>query len=394
MRSARRSPIPATVVALGVVSFLTDFSSEMIYPLLPVFLTEVIGAGAVALGIVEGVAETTAAIVKVASGSLTDRWQRRKPLVFAGYGLSSAVRPLIGAATVWPAVVALRFIDRVGKGVRTAPRDALIADVTPVESRGASYGFHRAMDHAGAVVGPLVAAGLLLIPSMTLRGVFFLAGVPAVAVILVLWFGVHEPPSIREGDNPPRRLVTGIRQLGPDFRLLLGALLVFTLGNSTDAFLLLRFADAGLAPGWIAVLWSAHHVVKVVATTLGGRFSDRVGRKPLVTAGWALYAAVYLAFGVASTLPVLIGIFLVYGIYFGLTEPVEKAWVAGLAPAALRGTAFGLYNGVIGIAALPASVLFGALYSTAGPAAAFGTGAGLAAVATALLVRVPERVTA
>lgn len=390
--SQRRSAIPATVVALGVVSFLTDFSSEMIYPLLPVFLTEVLGAGAMALGVVEGVAETTAAIVKVASGTLTDRWRRRKPLVFAGYGVSSIARPLIGAAAAWPAVVTLRFIDRVGKGVRTAPRDALIADTTPPASRGASYGFHRAMDHAGAVVGPLAAAGLLLIPGMTLRTVFFLAAVPAAAVILVLWLGVHEPPSSRPRNEQPVRLVAGSRELGPDFRRLLVALGVFTLGNSTDAFILLRFVDAGLGAGWVAVLWSAHHVVKVVATSFGGRFSDAVGRKSLITAGWALYAAVYLGFGLTSALPGLVALFMIYGIYFGLTEPVEKAWVAGLAPASLRGTAFGLYNGVIGLAALPASLLFGALYSGVGPLAAFGTGSALAVAAVFLVLRVPERV--
>lgn len=387
--SVRQTRLPRTVVALGVVSLLTDMSSEMIYPLLPAFLTTVLGAGAVALGVVEGVAETTAALVKVASGHLTDRVRRRKPLVVAGYAISSAARPLIGLAGSWPVVVALRFVDRFGKGVRTSPRDALIADVTPAASRGRSYGFHRAMDHAGAVIGPLLAAGLLLIPAMTLRGVFLLAAVPAVAVIVVLLTAVAEPPAGSDRESPAEGFLAGAASLGPGFRRLLTALVVFTLGNSTDAFLLLRFTEAGLEPGWVAVLWAAHHVVKMVSSSMGGRLSDRVGTRGPITAGWALYALVYLGFAVTDSLPALVTLFLAYGVYFGLTEPVEKSWVASLAPAGLRGTAFGLYNGAVGIAALPASVLFGVLYSTFGPAAAFGTGAGLAAVASLLLRRVP-----
>jgi len=389
----RRQPLPRTVVALGVVSFLTDMSSEMIYPLLPVFLTTVLGAGALALGVVEGVAETTAALVKVVSGRITDRARRRKPLVLAGYTISSAARPLIGLAGAWPAVVALRFIDRFGKGVRTSPRDALIADVTPLPTRGAAYGFHRAMDHAGAVVGPLLAAALLLLPGMTLRRVFLLAALPAAAVVAVLVLAVREAP----GDGGPAPdtggFLGGAAALGPGFRRLLTAVLVFTLGNSTDAFLLLRFTEEGLGPGSIALLWAAHHVVKMVSSSVGGRLSDRVGTRTPITAGWVLYAAVYLGFAVTSSLPALVGIFLLYGVYFGLTEPVEKAWVSTLAPPALRGTAFGLYHGAIGIAALPASLGFGALYAAFGPGAAFGTGAALAAVATLLLRRVPTGTT-
>ena len=377
------------MIALGLVSFLTDLSSEMIYPLLPVFLAGTLGAGAVALGTIEGLAESTAAFLKVVSGRWTDRTRRRKPLIVSGYGLSGAARPLIGAAAVWPVVALLRFTDRVGKGLRTSPRDALIADVTPFDRRGAAYGLHRAMDHAGAVAGPLVAAGLLLIPAMTLRGVFLLAAVPAVLVMIVLVFAVREPAAEEPITTPARTsLLSDWSAMGADFRRLLLAVLVFTLGNSTDAFLLLRLSEAGLAAGSIALLWSAHHVVKMAATFVGGRWSDRTGRRRLIVAGWLIYAAVYVAFALVSTQTGLIAVFLVYGLYFGFTEPVERSWVAELAPERIRGSAFGLYHGTFGMAALPASLVFGAIYVTAGPAAAFLTGAGLAVTAVVLLGRV------
>jgi MFS family permease len=378
------------VIALGVVSFFTDLSSEMIYPLLPLFLVGTLGAGAVAIGTIEGLAESTASVLKVLSGRWTDRTHRRKPLIVSGYGLSGAARPLIGAAAVWPVVAFLRFADRVGKGLRTSPRDALIADVTHPNRLGAAFGLHRAMDHAGAVAGPLVAAGLLLIPSMTLRGVFLLAAIPA-GIVMVVLASVREPvrPLERAG-GIQTSLLHDWSAMGVDFRRLLLAVLVFTLGNSTDAFLLLRLSETGLGAGSIALLWAAHHAVKMIATFVGGRVSDRMGRRRSVMAGWVVYAAVYFAFAVVSSPVGLIVVFLSYGMYFGLTEPVERAWVAGLAPARLRGNAFGLYHGAIGLAALPASVVFGAVYAAAGSAAAFTTGAVLAGVATILLRRVPE----
>jgi MFS family permease len=381
--------LPRTVVALGFVSFFTDLSSEMIYPLLPLFLVDVLGAGAIALGTIEGIAESTAALLKVASGWWTDRMRRRKPLVVGGYTLSGSVRPLIGLAGAWPIVVLLRFGDRVGKGLRTSPRDALIADVTPGNRLGAAYGLHRAMDHGGAVAGPLIAAGLLLIPAMTLRGVFLLAAIPAAIVVVVLIFGVHERMRPPEATADPVSLRLGWQAMGTPMRRLLLALVVFTLGNSTDAFLLLRLTDAGFAAAWIAVLWALHHVVKMGANLIGGQLSDRLGRRNLIIAGWMVYAAIYLGFGLTSSTAALVALFLAYGIYFGLTEPVERAWVAALAPEESRGSAFGFYHGAIGITALPASIIFGVIYAAAGPAVAFGTGAGLAVAATALLLRVP-----
>lgn len=385
MTGRLRPRLPATVVALGLASLLTDLSSEMVYPLLPVFLSDVLGAGAVALGVVEGIAESTAAFLKVASGRVADRVGRRKPLVVAGYSISGVARPLIGLASAWPAVVGLRFADRIGKGVRTSPRDALIADVTSPDLRGAAFGLHRAMDHAGAVAGPLVAAGLLLVYSI--RTVFLLAAIPAAFVIVVLTRWVRDPGHRRDrADTAATRA-----PLDRDLRRLLIAVGVFALGNSADAFLILRFADLGMGAITVALLWAALHAVKAAATLIGGRLSDRIGRKPMVLAGWGVYVAVYTAFAAASSIGVLVGVFLAYGLYFGLTEPVERSWVAAMAAPGARGTAFGAYHGVIGIAALPASLVFGTVYRIAGPGAAFALGAGLAAVAAALLLRVPER---
>jgi MFS family permease len=380
--------LPATVVALGVVSLLTDLSSEMIYPLLPVFLTTVLGAGPQALGLIEGVAESTASLLKVISGRWSDRARRRKPLVVAGYSLAGAVRPLIGLAVTWPAVLLLRFADRVGKGLRTSPRDALITDATPAPRRGEAFGLQRSLDHAGAVAGPLVAAALLALAGLSLRAVFLLAVIPAVAVVVVLVGWVREAP--RGASAAPANVTGAWRALGRPLHMVFAAVLVFTLGNSTDAFLLLRLSDAGVSAAGVALLWSAFHLVKMVSTYVGGRVSDRLGRRPMVVAGWAVYAAVYLAFALVSSRAAMIATFLAYGLYYGLTEPVERAWVADLAPPHLRGTAFGLYHGVIGLAALPASVLFGLLWQRLGAPVAFLTGASLALAATVLLTLVPR----
>ncbi|HYR86441.1 MAG TPA: MFS transporter [Terriglobia bacterium] len=376
--------LPRTVVALGFASFFTDFSSEMIYPLLPLFLTSVLGAGAISLGVIEGVAESTASLFKVVSGIWTDRARRRLPFILAGYGLAGFVRPLIGLAGSWLTVLGLRFVDRIGKGLRTSPRDALVADVTHPSQRGAAFGFHRSMDHAGAVVGPLVAA-LLLYFNRSPRQVFLLAAIPAAVVMIVLLRGVREAGIQHASTSTTFR---NWRQLGGDFRRLLLAVFIFTLGNSTDAFLLLRLSDGGVPAAWTAVLWSLHHVVKMLATYSGGRLADVAGCRAMIFSGWAFYALIYLAFAWADSMVVLIGVFLSYGIYFGLTEPAERAWISQLVPAHLRGTAFGYYNGAQGIGALPASMLFGALWSSFGVHVAFAAGAAFAIVASVLLLRV------
>lgn len=381
--------LPRAVIILAIVSFFTDLSSEMIYPLLPVFLSSVLGAGALALGLIEGIAESTAALFKVVSGIWTDKVRKRKPFIVAGYGIAGMVRPLIGLATGWPFVLAMRFIDRIGKGLRTSPRDALIADVTDPAQRGLAFGFHRSTDHAGAVLGPLVAAALLGIGSFSLQHVFLLAFIPAVLVVVILVLGIKEVQPSDQAAARPFALKGSWRNLGGKFKVLLLAILVFTLGNSTDAFLILRLSNVGVPAAWIAILWSAHHVVKMVATLFGGRLTDRVGPRFMVISGWLVYAAVYLAFAFVDSPRLLIGIFMAYGIYFGFAEPSERVWVAELVPAHLRGTAFGYFHGVVGLGALPASLIFGALWHTFGAYVAFITGAALAAFASTLLLLIP-----
>lgn len=382
-RSSAR--IPALVLALGVVSLLTDLSSEMIYPLLPLFMTSVLGAGAVSIGIVEGIAESMSALLKVVSGVWSDKTARRKPFLLAGYALAGIARPLIGLAPGWSFVLAMRVTDRFGKGLRTAPRDAMIAGAVPPDLRGRAFGVQRAMDHAGAVLGPLVAAALLSWLGLGLRGVFLLAAVPAALVIVVLIFAVRETRARATPTAVSTPSYALWRAFSPEFRWYLAALFLFTLGNSTDAFILLRLSGAGVPAAWIAVLWSAHHLVKMASAYAGGALSDRFGRRPLVLAGWAVYGLAYLAFARFESAGMLIAVFMIYGIYYGLCEPTERAWAADLAPAHLRGSAIGCYHGVVGLAALPASLFFGFLWQAAGPATAFVTGAALALAAAVML---------
>jgi len=371
--------LPRTVIALGAVSLLTDASSEMIYPLLPVFLTTVLGAGPIAIGAIEGAAESVAALLKLASGWWSDRLPRRKPLVVAGYGLASIARPLIGLAQSVPQVAAIRLIDRVGKGIRGSPRDALIADAVDSGMRGRAFGFHRAGDHLGAVIGPVVAWALLSWGGLSLRTVFLLAGVPAALAVVTLLVGVRE--SARPSRAVEARPGLSRGGLGRRFWAYLGVLLVFTLGNSTDALLILRAMELGVSQAFVLLLWAMLHVVKSAASTPGGVLSDRVGRRPLIIGGWVVYALVYLGFAAATQAWHAWALFAVYGVYFGMTEGVEKALVADLVPAGVRGTAFGWYNLTIGLAAFPASLIFGALWQVFGAPVAFTTGAALAILA-------------
>jgi MFS family permease len=369
---------------LGWVSFFTDTASEMVYPLLPLFLTRVLGAGAMSLGVIEGVAEAANSVLKIVSGWLADRSGTPKRLVLAGYGLSSLIRPLIAIVTAWPQVLALRFTDRLGKGIRTAPRDAMLVGLAPPDRRGRVYGFHRAMDHAGAVVGPLVASAYLYFHREAYRSLFAWTLVPGVIVILVLW---RVPEQRRGSERGVAPLAThpAWAHLTRRFYLAVAVILIFSLGNASDAFLLLRLGDLGVASVWIPLLWSALHVVKTTSSVLGGALSDRLGRRTLIGLGWLWYAAIYAGFGYFDKLPVVIAVFLSYGLYFGLTEGVEKAWVVDMTPTAHRGTAFGIYNAAIGFGGLAASILFGALWTRVSPRAAFLTGAALALLASVLL---------
>lgn len=374
--------ITGNVLILGLVSFFTDFSSEMIYPLLPVFLTTTLGAGPAFLGIIEGVAESTASLLKLISGIMSDRIRDRKKLVFTGYGISSFVRPLIALATGPLAVLFIRFADRVGKGVRTSPRDALIADSVDPAIRGKAYGFHRSMDHAGAIVGPLTATLLLAWFVSDLRTVFWLSAIPGAITILLIIFKVREVGQRKVSSNGSFLKVFPRGRL----RTYIVILFIFTLGNSSDTFLLLKAGELGIKPVMIPLLWAFFHVIKMFSSMPFGALSDRIGRRSIIIAGWCVYVLTYIGFAFATTGLHVWLLFTLYGLFYGLTEGVEKALLVDIAGKDERGSAFGWYNFAIGIGALPASLFFGIIWKTAGSMAAFAFGAGLAAVAAALLL--------
>ena len=393
--------LPRPVWLLGLGSLLTDTASEAIYPLLPIFLTRVLGGTAFSLGLIEGAAEAANSLLKVLSGHVSDRWNRRKPIVLAGYSLSSAVRPLIGLVTSWPQVLLIRFTDRVGKGVRGAPRDAILADCATPETRGRVFGFHRAMDHVGAILGPTLATLFLLAWPGEYRSLFAATLVPGALAVWMLSL-VREDETARasvagsarrSAAAPGQAPTSGSPERMPrGYYGFLGVLLLFTLGNSADAFLLLRLTDIGIHPAMIPLLWAALHVVKASVSVVGGLQSDRMGRRSIIGIGWIVYALVYGGFALATSPATLIACFLVYGFYYGFAEGTEKAFIADLAPASLRGTAFGVYNAVLGIGAFVASVLFGLIWKQLGAPTAFGTGALLALASTVLLfVAVHER---
>ena len=378
--------ISRNVYALSAVSFFTDASSEMIYPLLPVFLTTVLGASAGSLGVIEGAAETTSALLKLASGWWSDRVRRRKPLIALGYGLASAARPLVAIAQTTSQVLAIRLVDRVGKGIRGAPRDALIADSVDWSIRGKAFGIQRTSDHAGAVLGPLIAFAVLNWWHTPLRTVFWLAAIPGAIAVAIAVFVVREE-RVHEAHHGPK--IDPAVPLPRTFWGALGAITLFTLGNSTDAFLLLRATQLGVPVAMTPFLWAMLHVVKSSTSTPGGILSDRIGRKPAVVGGWMIYAVVYLLFARATESWHAWALFAAYGLYFGLAEGPERALVADIVPGGKRGTAYGWYNLSIGIAALPASIIFGLIWDRAGSAAAFTFGACLAGLAAIALAAVP-----
>ena len=378
-------PLPRAVWLLGVVSLLTDMASEAIYPLLPAFLAA-LGASRLQLGVIEGSAEAVASVGRVVSGRLSDRWQRRQPIVLAGYGLSSLVRPLMALAAAPVAVWAIRFADRIGKGVRGAPRDALLAHHAPVAERGRVFGFHRAMDHLGAVLGPLAALAVLWWSPGSYRTIFAATLVPGLVVIALLT-RLEDPPPVPRADRDRAPAVPSWRgsPMPRSFWRLMLVLAVFTLGNSTDMFLLAWLGDVGLSAGDLLLIYAAQHVVKSASSLYGGVVADRLGRRALIATGWLLYAAVYGGFALATSPAALVALFVVYGLYHGMTEGAEKALIADAVPAPARGTAFGIYSATLGLGGFAASVLFGAIADRVSMPAAFMTGAGLALAAAAAL---------
>ena len=384
MARERRPSLPATVVLLGLTSLFTDIGTEMVFPLLPVFLMETLGAGPAYLGLVEGAANTVSSLLKLVSGVIADRTAKRKPLVLFGYALASAARPLVALATRPWHVLAVRVTDRVGKGLRSSPRDALIADAAG-DRAGRAFGFHQAMDNAGAVAGPLLAT-LLVAMKLPIRTIFWVAVIPgAIATALVA--------RVRE----PRAALPATARTGPatgaaapvfDRTLVvyLAIVTLFSLGNSSDAFLLLRARSVGLSTGEIPVLWAVLNLSKVLWSYFAGDLADRLPRARLVASGWLVYAIVYVGLGAATATWHVWALFVVYGVFYGLTEPVEKALVSDLVQRSARGRAYGAYNFVVGITALPAGLLTGGLWRAWGPAIALEVGAAFAAVACIALL--------
>ncbi len=404
IRAGKR--IPKVVIMLGMVSLFTDIATEMIYPLVPVFIAA-LGSGAVILGVIEGVAESVSSLLKLAGGIISDKLGKRKLLVFIGYALSSVVRPMTGLVTAAWEIILIRMSDRIGKGIRTAPRDALIAASVDEDMRGRSFGFERAMDHAGAVVGPVLAVITLLIlftvfgmkdPVSAMRWTFLLAIIPGILAVLTITLFVKEATS---KNSIGHSFTFSLKLFDKNFRNYLLVMILFTLGNSSDAFLLFRVEEAIHKSGavvnivnhfhflsslvsafgddntraevinilFLPIVWAFFHIIKVAFSTPLGALSDRIGRKIVIRTGWAIYAFVYISFALlvflSSGMQVVATfvLFAVYALFYAFTEGAEKAFVADMVSEEKRGTAFGLFNFSIGLGALPASIIFGFLYS-------------------------------
>ena len=379
---ARLKSLPRSVWLLGFISLMNDAASEMVYPLLPLFLVGMLGAGPRALGLIEGLAEAASSLLKLASGVWSDRTRRAKPFVVGGYGVAGLARTLIAAATGWWFVLVCRLADRIGKGLRSSPRDAMLGRSVDPAQRGLAFGFHRAMDNAGAVVGPLVAAALLGL-GMELRNVFWCAAIPAVIVFFAT-LQLREPEA--EALAPVQRFNWRLREFPSAFRRYLLVLALFMLGNSSNLFLLLRVRELGVPQPQIPLLWATMSGVAALFLTPLSALSDRLGRRRLIIAGWIAYAAIYLLLGWSGLKPWGVwALFVAYGLFIAATEGAEKALVADLVPREQLGTAFGWYHLTLGVALLPASLVFGWLWELRSPFVAFGFGAGCALSAAVLM---------
>ena len=402
-----RDILGGNVLAFGLVSFCNDLSSEMIYPLLPIFFSGFMPSAMVAvyIGLMEGISESTASLLKLYSGRLSDRLRRRKPLALAGYAVSNIIRPLTALAGAGWQVAALRLGDRIGKGIRTAPRDALLSESITAEIRGRAFSFHRLMDHGGAVGGPLLAAVFLYLmlgrtllwqqgitqagprEMYALRWLFALAALPGLTATIFLWRLVKEKVSSIPASPTSASHFTTSGPLPPRFFLFLLAVAVFTLGNSSDLFIIFYAQTKfGLGLGWVISLWILLHIAKIICSMPGGWLADRLGRRAAIMGGWFVYLIVYTAIPITTHLKALCGLLLLYGLYYGLTEGAERALVADFTPPQGRGRAYGWYHSVVGFATLPASLLFGVFWARLGARNAFFIGAALAASALCLLL--------
>ncbi|MGI9245366.1 MAG: MFS transporter [Steroidobacteraceae bacterium] len=379
LRPATAGLLPRTVIVLGVVSLLNDAASEMITPLLPIFLTATLGAGPAVVGLVEGLAEATASILKLVSGRLADRGMAPKSLVLGGYGLSNMARPLVGIAAAWAAVLLLRFVDRVGKGIRTAPRDALIAAAVPATERGRAFGFHRSMDHAGAVLGPLLAFALLS-AQVELRAVFLASIVPGVLVLLLLALGL---PRVERAAVPPRAPFSW-RSLHGRLRAMIVAAGWLALASVPEVFIVLWATESGMQVKWIPLVWAAASLAKMLIAMPAGVASDRLGRTPVLLGGWAARVAILTLLALMHPTPLQVWVlFVAYSATLAITEPAERSLIGDHADEHERGTAYGLYHLASGLLVLPGAVIFGSLWQALGSGVAFGAAAVITAMAAA-----------
>jgi MFS family permease len=399
-----KQKLPANVRLLGWASLLNDVASEAVYPLLPKFLLG-LGGGHAVLGLLEGTADSLASLLKLFAGKWSDRSGKRKRFIIVGYALAALSRPLMGLASHVGHVFGLRLIDRIGKGIRTAPRDAMIAESTDESQRGAAFGYHRAMDHLGAAIGPLLAAAFLWFYVDQVRSLMFLTLIPGLAVLGLQIWGLKETartakppvdskvtPHVSASLQSPTALKTAESSVTSKrgLPLYLFAILIFTFANSSDAFLLIRASEAGVATVWLPVLWSFHQLTKSVGNRLFGGLADRFSPKRLIMWGWLLYGLTYAAFGIANQSWHIWALFGLYAVFFALTEPAEKKLVAQFAREGQTGSAFGWFHSIMGFANLPSSLIFGILYQAYGPLAAFlwGTSAAFAACCILLFVSV------
>ena len=393
-RSGRRKVfgLNPNVFFLGLVSLLTDISSEMVFTLVPLFLANVLGAATTVIGFVGGLSESTDAVFRIISGWFSDRIGKRKPLALAGYSISTLAKPFMYLAGNWGAVAAVRFGDRIGKGIRNSPRDALVADSVSYRERGRGFGLQRAMDTVGAAIGLVIAAviiyqvqgGGLELGLETYQWLVLAGTIPAVLAVLVLFFFVRERRRGRLAkDTVNASLISGKLKNGFDvrFKLFLVVMAIFTLGNSSDFFVILRAQDLQAPLIQVTLMLVLFNITYAAVSWPAGRLSDKLGRRGIIAVGWAIYALVYLGFALSSSLWQIWLLFAAYGIYYGIVEGVARAFVADLVPAERRGTAYGLYHGVIGFTLLPASLIAGWLWDAVNPAAPFYLGAGLAFLA-------------
>ena len=387
MKTSFFKGISKNVFALGSTSFLTDVSREMIYPLLPLYLRSVLGASTAFVGLVEGIAESTSSVLNIVSGWFSDRIKKRKTLLLWGYSLSAVTRPLIAVATIGWHILLVRFVEKVGKGIRVPPRDALIAESCTPENRGKGFGLHRSMDNVGSILGPLLAFSLLIYLNNDYRTLFWISSIPAFLAIGILTFVVSEKPrDISQTEVPSVNRRFNLKQFNRPFKLFLIATTVFELANSSNAFLLLRVKDLGLSLELIPIIYLFSNIFKTLSSMPGGILSDKLGRRNVLVVGWIVYGISYFGFAFITSVTQAWVIFGIYGLFSGMTEGVKKAFVADLVPKEVRGSAYGIHSFLVSFPQLPASLLLGILWQKFNATVAFSVGASFAILGGFLLL--------